>query len=360
MRKQAYYFSHDSNARQDDKIIALRMKHGWEGYGLYWALIEKLRDSTNYMCVKDYNIIAFDLRVDASKIKSIIEDFELFKFEDKKFFSPSLISRMEIKEEFIDKSTIAGIKGSLIKHKHASRQELDSMTDSEIIALNQQVKELKGAKLSHSYSPPKATLKPPYSPPIAIKEKESKVKESISSFKKEAKEESDDLEFPEEEKEIEEPVINPDEEKEKSCAKKEKEIIDYFHKQCSTLPKVQLVNDTRKKAIKARIKDVGIEKVMHVIKMTGESSFLNGENDRGWSADFDWIMKPTNFTKILEGNYINRTNGHNQTTISGSSNKGSVSNGKVSGRAYLASKFGSQQSATDSESGNFTIDVEAI
>ncbi|QQN57500.1 hypothetical protein I6H88_13710 [Elizabethkingia bruuniana] len=159
-----------------------------------------------------------------------------------------------------------------------------------------------------------------------------KLNKTSSSFKKEAKGESDDLEFPEEEIEIEKPVINPDEEKEKSCAKNEKEIIEYFHEQCSTLPRVQLVNDTRKKAIKARIKDVGVERVMQVIRLTGESSFLNGENDRGWSADFDWIMKPTNFTKILEGNYRNRTNGHNQTTSSGSGNKGPVQANQVQRR----------------------------
>ncbi|MCT4143029.1 hypothetical protein HZP66_02165 [Elizabethkingia anophelis] len=136
----------------------------------------------------------------------------------------------------------------------------------------------------------------------------------------------------EEKKEIEEPVIHPDEKKEKSCAKKEKEIIEYFHEQCSLLPKVQIVGETRKKAIKARIKDVGVERVMQVIRLTGESSFLNGENDRGWSADFDWIMKPTNFTKILEGNYRNRTNGHNQTTSTGSGNKGPVQANQVQRR----------------------------
>lgn len=160
----------------------------------------------------------------------------------------------------------------------------------------------------------------------------NKLNKTSSSFKKEAKGESYDLSFPEEEIEIEKTVINPDEEKEKSCAKKEKEIIEYFHEQCSTLPKVQLVNDTRKKAIKARIKDVGIEKVMEVIRMTSESSFLIGKNDRNWSADFDWIMKPTNFTKILEGNYRNRTNGHNQTTSSGSGNKGPVQANQVQRR----------------------------
>lgn len=100
------YFSHDSNARNDDKIIALRMKYGWEGYGIYWAIIEKLRDASGYMCVKDYNVIAFDLRADAAKIKSIIEEFGLFVFtEDGKYlYSESLMRRMEQKDEKSEKA----------------------------------------------------------------------------------------------------------------------------------------------------------------------------------------------------------------------------------------------------------------
>ena len=48
MSKDAYYFPHDSNARQDVKILKLRIKHGWAGYGLYWGIIEALRDQDNY------------------------------------------------------------------------------------------------------------------------------------------------------------------------------------------------------------------------------------------------------------------------------------------------------------------------
>ena len=95
------YFSHDSNARSDDKILALRMKHKWEGYGLYWALIEKLRDATCYKLPADYNVLAYDLRSDASIIKSIINDFGLFSFTDNGecFYSESLLRRMEVKDD---------------------------------------------------------------------------------------------------------------------------------------------------------------------------------------------------------------------------------------------------------------------
>jgi len=101
MAKDRYYFSHDSNARCDEKILALRIKHDWKGYGLYWAIIEKMRENTDYRCVKDYNLIAFDLRVDAGIIKSIVEEFGLFVFTEdgKYFYSKRLINSMELVEQ---------------------------------------------------------------------------------------------------------------------------------------------------------------------------------------------------------------------------------------------------------------------
>lgn len=111
------------------------------------------------------------------------------------------------------------------------------------------------------------------------------------------------------------------EEKEKSSAKKEKEIIDCFHENCSGLPKIQVLTKARKKSINARIGDYGIEKVKEVIKLAGESKFLAGNNRNEWTADFDWILKPTNFVKILEGNYkdkdFNNGKSNNQTGATG-------------------------------------------
>lgn len=112
MSKEAYYFSHDSNARNDEKILAVRMKLGMEGYGIYWSILERMRENADYMCVKDYNIIAFDLRVAADKIKSLVEDFDLFQFTDdgKKFFSESFINRMSRKDEKSEKAKKAAAK----------------------------------------------------------------------------------------------------------------------------------------------------------------------------------------------------------------------------------------------------------
>jgi len=100
-QKDTYYFPHDCNARNDNRIIAVRMKHGALGYGVYFMIIEKLRESADYKCVKDYNVIAFDLRVDTQIVKSVVEDFGLFAFADdgKCFYSESLTRRMAHLEE---------------------------------------------------------------------------------------------------------------------------------------------------------------------------------------------------------------------------------------------------------------------
>ena len=98
--KTTNYFSHDSSARNDEKLVRLRMKQGAAGYGVYFMILERLREEADYMSAKDYNMIAFDLRVDAAIVKSVVEDFGLFTFTDdgKCFYSESFTRRMDIKD----------------------------------------------------------------------------------------------------------------------------------------------------------------------------------------------------------------------------------------------------------------------
>ena len=92
------YFSHDSNARNSGKLMKVRMKLGAEGYGIFFMLIERLREEEGYKSTIDYNTLAFDLRVDAEKVKQVVEDYDLFKFTEdgKYFYSDSFNERMEM------------------------------------------------------------------------------------------------------------------------------------------------------------------------------------------------------------------------------------------------------------------------
>ena len=92
------YFSHDSNARNSDKLMKVRMKLGAEGYGIFFMLIERLREEEGYKSTIDYNTLAFDLRVEPEKVKQVVEDYDLFKFTEdgKYFYSDSFNERMEM------------------------------------------------------------------------------------------------------------------------------------------------------------------------------------------------------------------------------------------------------------------------
>ena len=83
-------------------------------------------------------------------------------------------------------------------------------------------------------------------------------------------------------------------------------VLDAFHASCPSLPKVLKLSDSRKKAIKARLSDFGLEEIKRAFALTEQSDFLKGTNATGWQAGFDWLMKPANLTKVLEGNYENK------------------------------------------------------
>ena len=74
------------------------------------------------------------------------------------------------------------------------------------------------------------------------------------------------------------------------------------------LPSIKTMTETRKKAVRARIAQYGKNSIPEAFRNVLASPFLLGDNDRSWTADFDWIFKPANYTKILEQRYNgNRT-----------------------------------------------------
>lgn len=98
MASNQSYFSHDSNARNSDKLIKVRMDLGAEGYGIYFMILERLREEDNYKSKKDYKMIAFDLRVEVEKVEQVINNYDLFVIEDDVFYSNSFLERMTIKD----------------------------------------------------------------------------------------------------------------------------------------------------------------------------------------------------------------------------------------------------------------------
>ena len=105
---------------------------------------------------------------------------------------------------------------------------------------------------------------------------------------------------------------------------KYQDILDLYHQICTSLSKVFKLTDSRKKSINARLneKDITIDTFKEVFTKAQNSRFLTGNNDRGFKADFDWLLNQSNFYKTLEGKYDNKiSNNQNQSSSNNKSKK---------------------------------------
>jgi hypothetical protein len=96
---------------------------------------------------------------------------------------------------------------------------------------------------------------------------------------------------------------------ERSVQAEVKEVISAWNKLSDYgIAPVKKIGSGSKRAscLRARLREYGIEDVLTAIANIRESDFLKGKNNRGWIITFDWFVLPTNFPKVLEGNYNNR------------------------------------------------------
>lgn len=139
MPKDTFYFSHDYNARNDEKIKRLIRKHGMQGYGVFWSIVEDLYNNANALRT-DYEGIAYDLRSDCELVASVVNDFDLFIFNGDYFGSNSVQERLEQRN---DKSAKARKSASYRwDNANALQTQSDSNTKKE-----RKGKEIKGKEI---------------------------------------------------------------------------------------------------------------------------------------------------------------------------------------------------------------------
>jgi len=84
------------------------------------------------------------------------------------------------------------------------------------------------------------------------------------------------------------------------------DIKDLFISTCTKLPKIKQLTEPRKNRLKKIYFEEAEENIIffkELFETVAKSDFLNGKSERGWRADFDWILKPANLIRILEGKY---------------------------------------------------------
>ncbi len=70
---------------------------------------------------------------------------------------------------------------------------------------------------------------------------------------------------------------------------------------------VKRMTPKREQAVKARIRQNCVEDILEAIENIRRSTFLQGQNKNGWMVTFDWFLKPGNFAKVFEGQYMDKS-----------------------------------------------------
>lgn len=295
-KTNADYFSHDKDMRNNLKIKALRQRFGNEGYALWSYLLEVLTDSDNFEFFLDEigtELLAADFGVSpvvlvefldfSSKLGLISCDKEtgkIFSQGLKDRFEPLLEKRdYNLKRaqkrwnENSDENNFCN-KKYISCNKNSQKIELlqQELTENVIFATKNMQSKVKESKV-----------------------KESKVKNILDEQEYlEKKENIDKLYFPK-----------------KDLAW----FVSFWNEEFaeSNVPKVQHLTEQRQIHLLAKIKewggfDAAKEKFKAIVDKIKASDFLQGVNGTNWTVFFDWVvMYKTNWVKVLEGNFDNKT-----------------------------------------------------
>lgn len=148
MDKDAYYFPHFCNARNDRKLRRVRKELGVEGYGIYFMILEVLREQKDFRYpMDDIDLLADEFRTSDQKVRVVVCNYDLFEVDDnEQFFSPKFIEYLSPYLEKKQRNRINGIKGNLIKYNHATKEQISEMTTEEILHLNDVKRDLVGGR----------------------------------------------------------------------------------------------------------------------------------------------------------------------------------------------------------------------
>lgn len=266
-KNNAEYFTHDADMRNDVKVKALRRKFSHTGYAVWCYLLESLTDTDFFEL--DFNpinveLLAADYDVSPEELTDIVEyccrisllqrnedGTRLYSEAHKRRFSGLLAKRERDRERLA--ATIA--KRQEAKNKHIAAKT-DENTDN------------------RGDNP------------------HSKVEKSIVEESREDKS-----------------IIYP-----------YRDITALWNSICKSLPQVKALNDDRRKKIRSRLLEMApnapqlwLDRCRDLFTRVQASPFLTGDNQKGWTASFDWLFSNgNNWVKVMEGNYDHGRSGNGQ------------------------------------------------
>ncbi|MCM1034959.1 MAG: DUF4373 domain-containing protein [Prevotella sp.] len=274
-KNNAEYFTHDADMRNDVKVKALRRKYGHTGYAVWCFLLESLTDTDFFeidFTEVNVELLSADYDVSPEQLTEIVEYCYRINLLQRSDDGQRLFSEAH-KRRF----------SSLISKRERDRERLTTLIS---------------------------------------KRKQDKTSENANYR-------SDNMNYHSD---------NPHSKVKKSKVEKSKDIIypyrditALWNSICVSLPQVKSISEERCKKIKSRLLEMEfnnpalwLDLCKALFERIQSSTFLTGDNPKGWKASFDWIFSNgNNWRKVMEGNYDNEqktnNNGNSKTTTDKSS-----------------------------------------
>lgn len=281
MIKEAYYFSHDYNARNDKKLMKLKLKHKMRGIGIYWCLVEMLYEEGGKLSLSDMEVLGNEFREKKNLIEDVIKSFELFENDGEYFWSKSVNGRLSKRFE----KSLKASESAQLRWRNANGMRSHSEGNA---IKERKVKESKGEE-----SKVKLNGLANANPAIA--------QNRIVNFNGQGKELKKEFEL----------LIIPEDRKAAWVAikswivEKQPQFIEPYtvawnvYASFYGFPSLTKVNATRRKKFETRIKEDGFQ-FFEILDKAKRSDFLKSGN---W-FNFDWIIEnDRNYLKVLEDNY---------------------------------------------------------
>ena len=322
----AAYFQHSADLRNDIRVRAVRRKFGNEGYAVMNYLFELMTEKPEFkleFSPIDRELLAADFEVDTEWLNDFVfycEEVQLFNINIdentlssdflKEVFRPLLELRARRAEAgrkggFARKRTDAtqsqampsnATQTQALPSSRVENSRVEDRIGEDIELTKEEIKEDKQSQAMPSNATQTQALP---SSRVENSRVEDRIGEDIELTKEEIKEDNS----------LDANASTSSEKTDDAQSFNKKGFIEFFNKTMkeagASIPRIESIKGRREAAIKARIREFGKVKVMRAIEIAAKSQFLNGGGERAFIASLDWIMRPNNFPKVVEGNYNN-------------------------------------------------------
>lgn len=259
----------------DERIDTLVDSQGWTGFSIYFYLCQKGYATSGYFYRWDYANSATTARkmgggIKSDTVKQVVSLCLRNGLFDKRLFDrEGILTNKNMQERYMIAVEKRSERGRTVNPKYWL---LDSDETKPYIVIPEN---------NHSLSENTQNL--PENTTKKSKAKESKVKNTYLSAGADgdacAKDECDKIDY--------------------------RSIVDLFNTVCVSLPKVKQLTDNRRKQIRNAYQQLNGD-FKDFFESVEQSDFLTGRSGNWNGCSFDWILKPSNLIKIIEGNYANK------------------------------------------------------